>query len=142
MAFNPNSNEDTREKQLREIALRPGQSQFKARLLEAYSGKCAITGCDVVHVLEAAHIQPYVNESCHHISNGLLLRADIHALFDKHLIAIDENWDVRVGGDLMKTEYGLGLAGLTLRLPANPSTQPSKEALAVHRGLLLRHRGD
>ena len=69
------------------------------------------------------------------------MRADIHVLFDKHLIAIDENSEIEVGGDLMKTVYGQGLTGTRLQLPVQPGC-PSKEALAIHRASLLRNRMD
>lgn len=137
--FDPNANDDTREKQLREIAVRPGQTLFKWKLLDAYARKCAVTGCDVEQVLEAAHIRPYRNEECHHISNGLLLRSDIHVLFDKGLISIDENWEIRVATDLMKSEYAL-FDHLKLRRPAKPDCHPSKEALAIHRAALGQNR--
>lgn len=73
---------DEREKQQRLIYIRQGQQKFRSRLLDAYSSRCCVTGCDVREVLEAAHISPYRGSVTHHIQNGLLLRADIHTLFD------------------------------------------------------------
>jgi len=137
--FDPNANEDTREKQTREIAVRPGQTLFKWNLLDAYSKRCAVSGCDVEAVLEAAHIRPYRNEECHHISNGLLLRSDIHVLFDKGLITIDENREIRVATDLMKSEYA-PFDHLQLRLPVKPDCHPSKAALAIHRATPIQNR--
>ncbi|MEW5199321.1 HNH endonuclease [Enterobacter hormaechei] len=52
---------------------------------------CAVTGCELVDILEAAHIDAYRNDSHNHISNGLLLRSDIHTLLDLNLCAIDPN---------------------------------------------------
>ena len=74
---------------MRAICIRRGQPAFRAALLAAYGGRCAITGCDVEDVLEAAHISPYSGPSSSHASNGLLLRADIHTLFDCGLVAFD-----------------------------------------------------
>jgi putative restriction endonuclease len=58
------------------------------RILRIYE-KCMISGCDAKDALEAAHIRPYSEGGTYDISNGLLLRADIHTLFDLGLIAID-----------------------------------------------------
>jgi hypothetical protein len=55
----------------------------------AYGGRCCVTGCDVEEALEGAHIDPFENESHDHPANGLLLRKDLHALFDKTLIAVN-----------------------------------------------------
>ena len=68
---------------------RPGQAKFKAGLMAAYDGRCCISDCAVGAVLEGAHIDPYENPSHDHLANGLLLRADIHRLFDERLLAID-----------------------------------------------------
>ena len=44
-----------------------------------------MTGCDVVQALDAAHISPYLGDQSNHVTNGVLLRADIHTLFDLQL---------------------------------------------------------
>jgi hypothetical protein len=58
--------------------------EFRAALMKAYRGRCAISGCDVSHVLQAAHIDPVARGGRDDIGNGLLPRADLHNLFDKH----------------------------------------------------------
>lgn len=73
---------------MRAIAARRGQSRFRKRLLHLYGNQCAVTGEGPTEVLEAAHIQPYSLAGLNTIDNGLLLRADIHTLFDLGLIAI------------------------------------------------------
>src|SRR5205823_2979542 len=83
IVFDPISIEDGRR---RIQASRQGQFAFRAALIEAYGGRCAMTGCDILEVLEAAHIVPYRGPSTNAVSNGLLLRADIHTLFDLGLI--------------------------------------------------------
>ena len=88
-AYDPASVADERERAMRAICIRRGQPAFRAALLVAYGGRCAITDCDVEDVLEAAHISPYRGLSSNHASNGLLLRADIHTLFDCGLVAFD-----------------------------------------------------
>ena len=87
--FDPESLADERERAFRAIRLRRGQAAFRSALMEAYGRRCAITGCAVEDVLEAAHITPYVGSLTNHVSNGLLLRADLHTLFDCGLLAID-----------------------------------------------------
>jgi hypothetical protein len=68
---------------------RPGQEEFRKALTEIYGAKCIISGCDIEQAIEAAHIIPYRNQDSHNIANGLLLRVDIHRLFDKYLLTID-----------------------------------------------------
>jgi hypothetical protein len=81
--------EDQRKRVLREILARRGQQEFRSALLDAFGHRCAISGCDVVGVLEAAHIRPYRGTNDNHPSNGLLLRSDIHTLFDLNLLGIE-----------------------------------------------------
>jgi hypothetical protein len=83
------SERDTRQEALRQIKLRRGQQRFRDALRRRYGDRCAVTGCDLLDVLEAAHIRPFRGEPDHHPENGLLLRADIHTLFDLGLLSID-----------------------------------------------------
>ena len=80
--FDPSNIEDARKRISRMIAQRRGQSAFRNNLFDVYGGRCAITGCEVPDVLEAAHIFPYRGEDTNKVVNGLLLRADVHTLFD------------------------------------------------------------
>jgi hypothetical protein len=80
---------DEREQIIRAIKLRRGQQKFRKKLLERYNNTCVITGCKIIDILEAAHIKPYRGKKDNHPSNGLLLRADIHTLFDLNLLGID-----------------------------------------------------
>jgi hypothetical protein len=73
----------------RYIVWRRGQPEFRRKLLEAYKGRCVITGCSSEEALEAAHIEPYSKTKNNDPKNGILLRADIHTLFDCDLIGID-----------------------------------------------------
>jgi hypothetical protein len=131
--FDPNAGEDARKRQWREIALRQGQPQFRGQLLEAYDGCCAITNCDVTEALEAAHILPAVNEQRNHITNGLLLRADMHTLFDLYLIAVGEDLEIMVASSLRNTKFGAEISRRKLRTPNSSSATPSSEALRQHR---------
>lgn len=80
--------EDQRQVIERHIKKRRGQKNFRDQLLKS-NPVCAVTGCMLVDILEAAHIDAYRNDSHNHISNGLLLRSDIHTLYDLNHLAID-----------------------------------------------------
>lgn len=80
--------EDQRKIVERQIKQRRGQKTFRDQLLKS-NPICAVTGCKLVDILEAAHINAYRNDSHNHISNGLLLRSDIHTLYDLNLCAIN-----------------------------------------------------
>ncbi len=86
--FNPQTVPEGRTRVLRSIALRRGQQKFRMNLLGAYNRACCISGTEADDVLEAAHILPYSKDGTNTLSNGLLLRSDIHVLFDLHLISI------------------------------------------------------
>jgi hypothetical protein len=131
--FDPRGIEDGRQRVWRSIIARRGQSAFRDALMRAYEERCAVTGCSVQDVLEAAHIVPYRGPKTNAVSNGILLRADLHTLFDCRLIAIDPGrWTVIVSPQLRSSEYE-NLHGRQLRLPRNPSEMPSREALSVQR---------
>ena len=112
--------------QLQAIKIRRGQRKFRDSLLAAYSKSCAISGCEIVEILEAAHIRPHANKPNFNVSNGLLLRADLHTLFDLGLLAIDAQLRVRLAPVLLSSEYK-NLERKELRHPL--SKMPDKEAL-------------
>jgi hypothetical protein len=89
----------------REIRLRQGQQKFRLALGRAFGWRCAVTATAAWAVLEAAHIVPHQHRTNYGLENGLLLRADIHTLFDKHLITIDGQGTVHVAEELRGTEY-------------------------------------
>lgn len=73
-------------KDIRQVKGRNGQADFRADLWRAY-GCCCVTGCAVEQALDAVHIDPYQSEASNHPQNGLLLRKDLHSLFDNNLLA-------------------------------------------------------
>lgn len=81
--------DDERVQTYRQIKERRGQQKFRDALLVMYQGTCPITGCTVAAALEAAHIVPHRSENDNNPENGLLLRADVHTLFDLNLIGIE-----------------------------------------------------
>jgi putative restriction endonuclease len=128
--FYPKNAREARERILRSIKARRGQRKFRDALLSAYDGACAISGCRVLGVLEAAHIVPYEGRATNHVTNGLLLRADLHTLFDSGLISIDaKRQTVRLDPSLRESEYW-AFHGRKLRLPRKVSQRPSAAALA------------
>lgn len=130
-AFDPGMIEDGRERVAREIAIRRGQAVFRRQLLNAY-GCCAMSGSTVVETLEAAHIVPYQGPVTNHLANGLLLRADVHTLFDFGLLAVDHSTlTILVSKDLDGTEYEV-LRGQRLFI-GHSGISPSPEALQMHR---------
>lgn len=134
--FTPESIEDARERVTASIVRRRGQPEFRQSLIAAYGGRCAVTGCDAVEALEAAHIMPYLGPATNRPANGLLLRADIHTLFDLNLIAIDSTtMTVVIAPSLSDTTYA-DIAGTTLHLPKNQHMRPNPKALDTHRANL------
>ena len=127
--FDPNGQEDARDRVLREVVQRQGQRKFRQALIAAYSGRCVITGCPVTALLEAAHITPYLGPDTNSITNGLLLRADLHTLWDLGLLAVEPGKrTVWVSPKVNDSTYQ-ALSGNRLTEPAHPSQQPVFSAL-------------
>lgn len=102
----PISDADARKRVQREIFARQGQSGFREKLIRAYRGQCAVTECTVLPVLEAAHLHPYRGIHTNHVTNGLLLRTDIHTLLDYKLLALElETREIVISKLLVGTEY-------------------------------------
>jgi len=83
--------EIARQRKLAEQAARPGQQDFSTMLRQNYHGRCAVTKCSTSVALEAAHIRVQKGIDDNSPENGLLLRSDVHALFDAHLITLSED---------------------------------------------------
>ena len=118
---------DTRASILRAIKARRGQRKFRNALLKRYGGGCLITGCSLLDVIEAAHIWPYRGEKDNHPENGLLLRADVHTLFDMDLIAVHpQSLEVKVAPALRQIAEYAALDGRRLRVttPSRPGSEP------------------
>ncbi|PEH80353.1 HNH endonuclease [Burkholderia gladioli] len=124
--------EDARRRTMRALVLREGQPQFRRALIDEYAGACAISGCTVEALLEAAHIIPYFGPHTNALSNGLLLRSDLHKLFDLHLIRIDpQACTVHLCDQLKDSEYAC-LDGRKLRAPKSPNNAPAVASLHHH----------
>ncbi|CAM3843427.1 HNH endonuclease [Rahnella victoriana] len=127
----PEARDDEEEYEEYRRRVRRGQNALKLKLFELYDSQCAITGCPAVEVLEAAHIVGHAESGINHSANGLLLRADIHILFDKRLLKIDPTtFKVVLNESLKGTGYWT-LNGKKLR-KRNDGSHPSAEYLAQH----------
>jgi putative restriction endonuclease len=118
------------------ITQRLGQGSFRVMVTEAYSRRCAITQERTLPALDAAHIKPYAESGQHIVSNGLLLRRDLHSLFDKGYITISTSNTVMVSGKI-KEEFDNGrdyyrLQNSPIQLPENPADRPSRDYLEWH----------
>lgn len=115
---------------------RLGQGVFRAAVLDAYDRACAIKHEHSIPVLEAAHILPYAAGGTHEVSNGLLLRADVHKLFDAGYVTVtpEARFEVsrRLRDDFDNGRVYYGMHGQPIALPARSSMRPSPERLAWH----------
>jgi putative restriction endonuclease len=115
---------------------RLAQRAFKAVVLSAYHGHCAITGTKIRPVLQAAHIRPVSSGGENRLDNGLLLRSDVHTMFDGGYLAIDPQHKLLVSPRL-RTDFGNGeqfyaKAGQVIALPDRKGDQPNREFLEWH----------
>ena len=122
-----------RDRTIASIVRRRGQPGFRRALIEAYRGKCAVSGCDAEAALEACHIRPYMGPKSNALSNGLLLRADLHTLFDFGLLAINTaSMTAVVAPELEGTTYS-EFAGKPVGIPKVVPGGSNVEALDWHR---------
>lgn len=116
---------------------RLGQAIFRIRVLDAYGRACAVTNEHSLPVLDAAHIRPYGRGGEHEVENGLAMRTDLHRLFDRGYVTIDEQMRLVVGRRLKddfengKTYYALH--GRPLDVPKHAAHRPAADAVAWHR---------
>jgi putative restriction endonuclease len=118
------------------ITPRLGQGTFRVVVTDAYERRCAITGEKVLPVLQAAHIRPYAQNGPHHVQNGLLLRSDLHTLFDRGYLTVGPDRQLEVSQRLHEDfdngrEY-YALRGRPLRAPRSLDSRPHEEFLAWH----------
>jgi hypothetical protein len=134
----PGADDDRR---MGEVVRRRGQSEFRLSLLAAYSRCCALTGSAVVELLEAAHIVPHSEGRNYSVTNGLLLRADIHTLFDLYLLSIDMRGQIHVSKTLISSEYWQYHGKQMSKMPDRFRDQPHAVSLqSRHERFLVRER--
>lgn len=118
------------------VKLRLGQGTFRVAVTDAYDRACAVTGEHSLPALEAAHIKPFAESGTHDVRNGLLLRADLHRLFDKGYITVTPNFHLEISSRLRvdfhngKTYYPL--QGSSLRVPKKKIERPDPNMLKWH----------
>jgi HNH endonuclease len=115
---------------------RLGQQAFKAVVLDAYHRQCAITGTHIPPVLQAAHVRPVTEGGEHRLDNGLLLRSDVHTMFDRGYLGVDPRYRLRVSPRL-REDFGNGeqfyaQEGRVIDLPAHRADRPHREFLEWH----------
>ena len=133
---------DRREFEFVPHAKRRGQRAFKLQLLDAYDRQCAVTTEHALPVLDAAHIQPYRGRESDHPQNGIILRSDLHRLYDRGYLTITPSLDLEVSRRL-RDEFNNGkryyeLHGRRIVVPADPRLAPSRSALDWHASNVFR----
>ena len=116
---------------------RLGQGTFRVMITDAYERRCSVSGERTLPVLEAAHIKPFSLVGEHEISNGLLLRSDLHKLFDLGYVTVDPsdrrfNVSHRIKEDFQNGRDYYALHGREVRTPQRGYPSPASEALDWH----------
>lgn len=118
------------------IRPRLSQGAFRVSVTDVYQRRCAVTGEKTLPILDAAHIRPYADGGEHEVNNGLLLRTDIHRLFDLGYVTVSNERRLEVGQRL-KEDFENGrhyyeMHGQRLLMPEVPSLRPKREMLEWH----------
>jgi putative restriction endonuclease len=116
---------------------RLGQGAFRVLVIDAYQRRCAVTGEKTLPVLEAAHIRPYASQGPHRVSNGILLRSDLHKLFDVGYVTVTPDLNLVVSPRLREEwhngrEYYAHHGEQLNFMPADPGNRPGAEFLRWH----------
>lgn len=115
---------------------RLGQGSFRVLVTDAYYRRCAITGERTLPALDAAHIKPFSQSGKHSVDNGILMRRDLHALFDRGYITVSPSMNLEVSRRIKEAfENGRDyyrLHGTKLHIPIDPDNQPSIDYIDWH----------
>jgi putative restriction endonuclease len=115
---------------------RLGQGTFRVAVTAAYEQACAVTTEHSLPVLEAAHIRPYADGGAHEVRNGLLLRTDLHRLFDKGYVTVtpDHHLEVsrRLGAEWHNGKVYYAYQGTRIHDPKSPADRPDTALLRWH----------
>jgi putative restriction endonuclease len=118
------------------IRPRLGQGVFRIAVTDAYNRRCAVTRERTLPVLEAAHIIPFANGGAHAVSNGLLLRRDLHILFDRGYLTVSPDHHLEVSRRIREQfENGrdyYALHGRLLEVPQRLDQKPARSSLEWH----------
>jgi putative restriction endonuclease len=121
---------------------RLGQGCFRILVMDTYKRKCAVTGEKTLPVLQAAHIRPYGKGGEHRVDNGLLLRADLHTLFDRGYVTVKPDFRFAVSRRI-RDEFSNGrdyyaLEGRQIQLPDAESLRPHRDLLDWHNSKVFK----
>ena len=124
------------------VRIRLGQGAFRIMITDAYGRRCSVTGEKALPALQAAHIRPLSEGGEHRLDNGLLLRADVHALFDRGYISVAPDYRVLVSPKL-KDDFDNGepyyrFNGSTITVPDRGELRPRRELLEWHSDIVFR----
>jgi putative restriction endonuclease len=126
----------------RSVRPRLGQATFRIAVLDAYDRACAVTGEHSLPALEASHIRSYAQEGPHEIRNGLLLRADLHRLFDTGYLTVTPELLLEVSkhlhGDYHNGRSYYPLQGTQVHVPSAASERPERKFLEWHNEHVFR----
>jgi putative restriction endonuclease len=115
---------------------RLGQGGFRLVVIDAYARRCAVTAEKTLPALEAAHIRPFSEVHAHDVRNGLLLRADIHRLYDAGYVTVTPNYEFlvskRIHVDFSNGRDYYALAGRSIRMPTSDGDRPDPQHLEYH----------
>lgn len=120
------------------VPLRLGQRAFQGVVLGAYKYRCAVTGDKIRPVLQAAHIRPLPQGGEHRLDNGLLLRSDVHTLFDRGYLGVDPRFRLLVSPRLRdefangEEFYARAASGDPITVPSRRTDRPNKDFLEWH----------
>lgn len=137
--------EEERARYGKETTIKPrlGQGAFRVLVTDAYQRACAITGEHSLPALEAAHIKPFNESGPHAVNNGLLLRSDLHRLFDRGYITVTLEYRIEISPRL-REEFKNGRSyypfhgQLLGHFPEAANDRPQKELLIWHNERVFR----
>lgn len=118
------------------MSRRLGQGAFRIAVTDGYERRCAVSGERTLPILDAAHIQSYEAGGEHSVSNGLLLKTDIHRLFDLGYVTVTDALRFAVS-DRLKADFENGrhyyaMQGRELAVPKAGFAPPSAASLRWH----------
>lgn len=121
---------------------RIGQGAFRLMVMDAYDRRCAITGEKTLPALDAAHIRPFRDTESHEVRNGILMRSDLHRLFDQGYVTVTPDLRFRASTQI-RDQFNNGLIyydldGRPVRVPDMPEHRPDMSALEWHSSKVFR----
>lgn len=125
------------------MRIRLGQGAFRVIVTDAYERRCAISGEKALPVLQAAHIKPVADGGQHRLDNGLLLRSDVHTLYDRGYITVTPDHRVLVASKKLKEDFDNGepyvpFHGSKILVPAREVERPAPDLLEWHANTVFR----